>query len=68
MYRKYRIVESNACSVSQYESYRDQVYRYTPTAENPSWVARCDIKGSDGTMLFWIMLPTVTAAFLWVIS
>ena len=31
MYRKYRIVESIASSVSQYESYRDQVYRYTPT-------------------------------------
>ena len=31
MYRKYRIVESIANSVSQYESYRDQVYRYTPS-------------------------------------
>ena len=31
MYRKYRIVENIASSVSQYESYRDQVYRYTPT-------------------------------------
>ena len=31
MYRKYRIVESIASSVLQYESYRDQVYRYTPT-------------------------------------
>ena len=30
MYRKYRIVESIASSVSQYESYRDLVYRYTP--------------------------------------
>ena len=30
MYRKYRIVESIVSSVSQYESYRDQVYRYTP--------------------------------------
>ena len=30
MYRNYRIVESIASSVSQYESYRDQVYRYTP--------------------------------------
>ena len=30
MYREYRIVESIANSVSQYESYRDQVYRYTP--------------------------------------
>ena len=30
MYCKYRIVESIASSVSQYESYRDQVYRYTP--------------------------------------
>ena len=30
MYRKYRIVECIARSVSQYESYRDQVYRYTP--------------------------------------
>ena len=30
MYRKYRIVESIASSVSQYESYRDQVYCYTP--------------------------------------
>ena len=30
MYRKYRIVECIASSVSQYESYRDQVYRYTP--------------------------------------
>ena len=34
MYRKYRIVESIASSVSQYESYRDQVYRYTPTNES----------------------------------
>ena len=32
MYRKYRIVESIANSVSQYESYRDQVYRYTPSS------------------------------------
>ena len=31
MYRKYRIVEGIASSVSQYESYRDQVYRYTPS-------------------------------------
>ena len=31
MYRKYRIVECIASSVSQYESYRDQVYRYTPS-------------------------------------
>ena len=31
MYRKYRIVESIASSVSQYESYHDQVYRYTPS-------------------------------------
>ena len=31
MYRKYRIAENIASSVSQYESYRDQVYRYTPT-------------------------------------
>ena len=31
MYRKYRIVESIANSVSQYESYRDRVYPYTPT-------------------------------------
>ena len=30
MYRKYRIVESIESSVSQYKSYRDQVYRYTP--------------------------------------
>ena len=30
MYRKYRILESIASSVSQCESYRDQVYRYTP--------------------------------------
>ena len=30
MYRKYRIVECIASCVSQYESYRDQVYRYTP--------------------------------------
>ena len=30
MYCIYRIVESIASSVSQYESYRDQVYRYTP--------------------------------------
>ena len=29
MYRKYRILECIASSVSQYESYRDQVYRYT---------------------------------------
>ena len=33
MYRKYRIVECIARSVSQYESYRDQVYRYTPICE-----------------------------------
>ena len=32
MYRKYRIVENIASSVSQYESYRDQVYRYTPSS------------------------------------
>ena len=31
MYHKYRIVECIASSVSQYESYRDQVYRYTPS-------------------------------------
>ena len=31
MYRKYRIVECIATSVSQYESYHDQVYRYTPS-------------------------------------
>ena len=36
MYRKYCIVESIESSVSQYESYldqvyRDQVYRYTPS-------------------------------------
>ena len=31
MYRKYRIMESIASSVSQYESYHDQVYRYTPS-------------------------------------
>ena len=30
MYHKYRIIASIASSVSQYESYRDQVYRYTP--------------------------------------
>ena len=34
MYRKYRIVECIASSVSQYESYRDQVYRYTPNNGN----------------------------------
>ena len=34
MYRKYRIVESIASSVSQYESYRDQVYRYTPNKDH----------------------------------
>ena len=32
MYLKYRIVENIASSVSQYESYRDQVYRYTPSS------------------------------------
>ena len=31
MYRKYSIVQSIASSVSQYESYHDQVYCYTPT-------------------------------------
>ena len=30
MYRKLRIVESIANSVSQYELYHDHVYRYTP--------------------------------------
>ena len=30
MYRKYHIVESITSSVLQYESYHDQVYRYTP--------------------------------------
>ena len=35
MYRKYRIVEGIASSVPQYESYRDQVYRYTPSCEGP---------------------------------
>ena len=39
MYRKYRIVESIASSVSQYESYRDQVYRYTPTQEGLSMMS-----------------------------
>ena len=34
MYRKYRIVECIASSVSQYESYRDQVYHYTPSCHN----------------------------------
>ena len=33
MYRKYRIVESIASSVSQYELYHEQVYRYTPIAD-----------------------------------
>ena len=33
MYHKYRIAESIASSVSQYESYRNQVYRYTPNIE-----------------------------------
>ena len=33
MYRKYRIVECIASSVLQYESYRDQVYRYTPISD-----------------------------------
>ena len=31
MYCKYRTVENIASSVLQYELYRDQVYRYTPT-------------------------------------
>ena len=30
MYRKYRTIENIASSVSQYESYCDHVYRYTP--------------------------------------
>ena len=34
MYRKYRIVESIASNVSQYESYHDQVYRYTPSTKS----------------------------------
>ena len=37
MYRKYRIVECIASSVSQYESYRDQVYRNTPNL-NQCWL------------------------------
>ena len=31
MYRKYLIMESIASIVSQYESYCDQVYHYTPS-------------------------------------
>ena len=38
MYRKYRIVESIASNVSQYESYRDQVYRYTPICHDISGI------------------------------
>ena len=34
MYRKYRIVNSIASSVSQYESYRDQVYPYTTITDS----------------------------------
>ena len=40
MYRKYRIVESITSSVSQYESYHDQVYRYTPTEYSVNWCQR----------------------------
>ena len=47
MYRKYRIVDSIASSVSQYESYRDQVYRYTPTSESIS--TRFDFLQIHGT-------------------
>ena len=34
MYRKYRIAESITSSVSQYESYLDQIDRYTPTVHD----------------------------------
>ena len=40
MYRKYRIVDNIASSVSQYESYRDQVYRYTPTSVYFIWLIK----------------------------
>ena len=40
MYRNYRIVESIASSVSQYESYRDQVYRYTPSVISSKGIER----------------------------
>ena len=33
MYRKYRIVECIANSVSRYVSYRELAYRYTPTKQ-----------------------------------
>ena len=38
MYRKYRIVECIASSASQYESYRDQVYRYTPSQRCSNYI------------------------------
>ena len=45
MYLKYRIVECITSSVSQYESYRDQVYRYTPMCNTSfykfySWISQ----------------------------
>ena len=40
MYCKYRIVECIASSVSQYESYRDQVYRYTPKGNHYSFAPK----------------------------
>ena len=65
MYRKYRIVESIASSVSQYESYRDQVYRYTPTCNVFShWLrifwATGEKHGSDDMSLIQCESITVT--------
>ena len=40
MYRKYRIVECTANSVSRYVSYRELAYRYTPIHKiiNMKWI------------------------------
>ena len=50
MYCKYRIVESIANSVSQYESYRDQVYRYTPSSDPSAGPSHHRHAGSDGLL------------------
>ena len=39
MYRKYRIMECTANSVSRYVSYRELAYHYTPTIHKPKWAA-----------------------------
>ena len=51
MYRKYRIVESIGSSVSQYKSYRDQVYRYTPNLQQTREVFPQHVIRAAGNLL-----------------